>query len=85
MDAGRGAAFDPASVRMVSLRDDVVGIGIGQSLFLLLGATGIDIPSLSDDPDDDKYVAAALEGRATFVVAGDPDVLTLKSARACGS
>jgi putative PIN family toxin of toxin-antitoxin system len=36
------------------------------------------IPSLSEDPDDDKYVAAAIEGRATFVVTGDPDLLTLK-------
>lgn len=29
------------------------------------------------DPDDDKYVAAAIEGRAAFVVTGDPDLLTL--------
>ena len=36
------------------------------------------VPPLSDDPDDDKYVAAAIEGRATFVVTGDPDLLTLK-------
>ena len=37
-----------------------------------------EIPSLNEDPDDDKYVAAAIEGRATFVVTGDPDLLTLK-------
>jgi putative PIN family toxin of toxin-antitoxin system len=37
-----------------------------------------EIPPLSEDPDDDKYVAAAIEGRATFVVTGDPDLLTLK-------
>jgi len=36
------------------------------------------IPPLSGDPDDDKYVAAAIEGRASFVVTGDPDLLTLK-------
>lgn len=36
-------------------------------------------PPLSEDPDDDKYVAAAIEGRATFVVTGDPDLLTLKA------
>lgn len=35
------------------------------------------VPPLSEDPDDDKYVAAAIEGRATFVVTGDPDLLTL--------
>lgn len=37
-----------------------------------------EIPPLSEDPDDDKYVAAAIEGRATFVVTGDPDLLRLK-------
>jgi putative PIN family toxin of toxin-antitoxin system len=32
----------------------------------------------SADPDDDKYLAAALEGRATLVVTGDPDLLALE-------
>jgi putative PIN family toxin of toxin-antitoxin system len=32
----------------------------------------------SRDPDDDKYLAAAIEGRAGFVVAGDSDLLDLK-------
>jgi uncharacterized protein len=32
----------------------------------------------SPDPDDDKYLAAALEGRATLVVTGDPDLLALR-------
>jgi putative PIN family toxin of toxin-antitoxin system len=32
----------------------------------------------SKDPDDDKYLAAAIEGRAGFVVAGDADLLDLK-------
>ncbi len=33
---------------------------------------------VSQDPDDDKYIAAALEGRAAFVVTGDPDLLEIK-------
>ena len=33
---------------------------------------------LCSDPDDDKYVAAAIEGRAAFLVTGDPDLLTLR-------
>jgi putative PIN family toxin of toxin-antitoxin system len=32
---------------------------------------------VSEDPDDDKYVAAAIEGRAAFVVTGDPDLLDI--------
>jgi putative PIN family toxin of toxin-antitoxin system len=33
---------------------------------------------VSKNPDDDKYIAAAVEGRAPFVVTGDPDLLNLK-------
>jgi uncharacterized protein len=36
------------------------------------------LDGVSDDPDDDKYVAAALESRATFVVTGDPDLLEVR-------
>lgn len=36
------------------------------------------LQGVSDDPDDDKYIAAAVEGRATFVVTGDPDLLEVK-------
>ena len=36
------------------------------------------VAGVSDDPDDDKYIAAAVEGRAAFVVTGDPDLLALK-------
>lgn len=32
----------------------------------------------SEDPDDDKYLAAALSGRAAVVVTGDDDLLSLK-------
>ena len=38
-----------------------------------------EVAPLSGDPDDDKYVAAAVEGRATFVVSGDADLLTIKA------
>jgi len=37
-----------------------------------------EVPRVSKDPDDDKYIAAAVEGRAAFVVTGDPDLLALK-------
>lgn len=33
------------------------------------------VSGVSDDPDDDKYIATAIEGRAAFVVSGDPDLL----------
>lgn len=40
--------------------------------------TDHEIGAVSTDPDDDKYIAAAIEGRASFVVSGDPDLLEIK-------
>ncbi len=37
----------------------------------------IDIKAVKDDPDDDKYLAAALLGRAGYVVSGDHHLLDL--------
>jgi putative PIN family toxin of toxin-antitoxin system len=36
------------------------------------------VSAVSDDPDDNKYLAAALEGRAEFVVSGDAHLLDLQ-------
>lgn len=36
------------------------------------------VTAVSEDPDDDKYLAAAVEGRAVFVVTGDPDLLDIR-------
>ena len=33
------------------------------------------------DPEDDKFLAAALEGEAQYVVSGDKDLLVLKTYR----
>ncbi|HOG29001.1 MAG TPA: putative toxin-antitoxin system toxin component, PIN family [Vicinamibacterales bacterium] len=34
---------------------------------------------VSDDPDDDKYLAAAIAGRASLVVSGDPHLLAVEA------
>lgn len=36
-----------------------------------------EVSGVCQDADDDKYVAAALEGRVAFVVTGDQDFLSL--------
>ena len=36
-----------------------------------------EIAGVSGDPDDDKYIAAAVEGLAEFIVTGDTDLLAL--------
>ena len=43
---------------------------------LVVGAR--EFAGASKDPDDDKYIAAAIAGRARFLVAGDSDLLDLK-------
>ena len=50
-----------------------------QAIVMLADVVG-DRPLLAvcQDPDDDKYVAAALEGRAELVVTGDQAFLALK-------
>lgn len=40
-----------------------------------------EIEGASVDADDDKYFAAAVEGSATLIVTGDPDLLTVKEFR----
>ena len=37
-----------------------------------------ELGGVSVDADDDKYFAAAIEGSATMIVTGDPDLLTIK-------
>ena len=39
----------------------------------------IRIHAVAEDPDDDKYIEAAVEGLAQFVVTGDKHLLSLKS------
>jgi len=36
-----------------------------------------EVPRLSADPDDDQYIACAIAGR-TFLMTGDPDLLTVR-------
>jgi len=36
-----------------------------------------ELQGVSADPDDDKYFAAAVEGSATLIVTGDPDLLAI--------
>ena len=42
----------------------------------------VEVKVVRDDPDDDKYFAAALEGRASFVVSGDRHLRDVKEHQA---
>jgi putative PIN family toxin of toxin-antitoxin system len=37
-----------------------------------------EIPAISRDPDDDKFIACAIAGRADFLVSGNQDLLRLE-------
>jgi putative PIN family toxin of toxin-antitoxin system len=39
------------------------------------------VKAVAEDPDDNKYIEAALEGRAQFIVTGDSHLKSLKSYR----
>jgi len=44
--------------------------------FLVSGQESVKV--IKDDPDDDKFLAAALEGNADYIVSGDHHLLDLK-------
>lgn len=47
-------------------------------LLAQLVAGDYELTGVSPDSHDDKYIAAAVEGSATLVVTGDPDLLAVK-------
>lgn len=59
------------------LRAEIDAAAWFEAIVILADLTAGDyaVQGVSSDPDDDKYVAAAVEGRAAFVVTGDPDLL----------
>lgn len=46
-------------------------------LLARLVAGDYQVTGVSEDPDDDIYLAAAIEGRCSYIVSGDPDLLRL--------
>jgi putative PIN family toxin of toxin-antitoxin system len=51
---------------------------LGQESHLVPGHVTV---TVSGDPTDDKFLAAAIEGRARYVVSGDKDLLAVKAYR----
>ena len=51
--------------------EDIVALGD-------MVAGDLHVSGVCEDPDDDKYLAAALEGRAAYVVTGDQRFLELR-------
>jgi predicted nucleic acid-binding protein len=47
----------------------------------IITAGALRLSVVREDPDDDRYVECAVEGRAEYVVSGDRHLLTLGSYR----
>lgn len=47
------------------------------ALLARMAAGDHQVTGVSEDPDDDIYLAAAIEGRCPYIVSGDPDLLTI--------
>lgn len=49
---------------------------IAETSYIVPGLISADV--VKDDPDDDKFISAALEGKADYIVSGDKHLLNLK-------
>ena len=61
------------------VRRPIRGSGF-EDLVVLSQLVGDDlaVQRISADPDDDKYIACAIAGRASLIATGDPDLLDLR-------
>ena len=58
--------------------DDVTGLVASLRADALVVAGAYEVSGVSPDPDDDKFLACALEAQADCIVTGDPHSLNLK-------
>lgn len=49
---------------------------IVETSYIVPGLVSVEV--VKEDPDDDKFIAAAIEGRADYVVSGDKPLLNIK-------
>lgn len=68
----------PRVRRYTAQTDDEIELWLA-ALALIADLTegAMELHAVVDDPDDDKYLIAALEGRARFIVSGDAHLLDL--------
>ena len=84
---GSGAIFDevrrslayPRVRRYLSLSHEEIDRWVIALALIAEPTEGcLKLRAVENDPDDDKYLVAALEGRAGYLVSGDSDLLELQ-------
>ena len=76
----RRALFYPKVRRYIKSSDEDLELWLASIELLAQPVDGnLRINAVVDDPDDDKYIEAAVEGLAEFIVTGDKHLLSLKS------
>jgi hypothetical protein len=76
-EIGRAMLYEKLAKRRWMTRDDVSSLirMLARSAALVDGTTSV---TVCRDSDDDKFLAAALEGKARWVVSGDKDLLAVE-------
>ena len=76
-EMGRAMLYEKLAKHRWMTREDVASFirALAQSAVLVSGTVPVVV---CRDPDDDKFLAAAVEGKARWVVSGDKDLLAVK-------
>jgi putative PIN family toxin of toxin-antitoxin system len=78
LDEIKRVLFYPRLRKELHCSDEEVEVRVAALALLADIAEGnTDLKAVKDDPDDDKYLSAAVSGRANFVVSGDHHLLDL--------
>jgi putative PIN family toxin of toxin-antitoxin system len=72
----------PKVRKYIKVSDEDVDLSVAALALIAQPVEGIlRVKAVAEDPDDNKYIEAALEGRAQFIVTGDSHLKSLKSYR----
>lgn len=72
----------PKVRKYIKVSDEDVDLSVAAMALIAQPVEGIlRVKAVAEDPDDNKYIEAALEGRAQYIVTGDSHLKSLKSYR----
>jgi putative PIN family toxin of toxin-antitoxin system len=79
-EIGRALFYEKLRKARWMTEEEVVALvrSLAQEALLVPGRVRV---AVSRDPDDDKFLEAAIEARAPYVVTGDKDLLAVKTVR----